>query len=318
MVDFFDKLLSSIENRYKLLIKLRYYGILRFIIKNAANILIPIYFKIFKNKSEYKLTSNVNHGPLYIVTLTTYPKRIKNLWLVIETILRQSRKPDKIILWLSIDQFPSIDHLPKRLLEQRSRGLEIILKEENLRSHKKYLYSLQHFPNETLITIDDDIFYPTNMLENLIHYHKIFPDAIIAHYGFEILIKDNLISPYSTWKADFFQDSPDYLTFFGSGGGTLFPPNSLPEITLDKRIIFDLCLYADDIWLNTVIRYNNKKIFRIPKNKNSILPIFNKNDTPLSDINLAGNFNDKQLKDIRCYFLNEKSTDPYQVILNEN
>ena len=36
-----------------------------------------------------------------IVSLTSYPKRIGTVWLTIETLLRQSVKPDEIILWLA-------------------------------------------------------------------------------------------------------------------------------------------------------------------------------------------------------------------------
>ena len=51
-----------------------------------------------------------------IVSFTSYPKRIGDVWLVAETLLRQSCKPDKVILWLADSQFPGgLADLPPRL-----------------------------------------------------------------------------------------------------------------------------------------------------------------------------------------------------------
>ena len=61
-----------------------------------------------------------------IVSFTSYPKRIGDVWLVVETLLRQSMKPDAVILWLAESQFPGrLDDLPKRLVAQQERGLTI-------------------------------------------------------------------------------------------------------------------------------------------------------------------------------------------------
>ena len=57
-----------------------------------------------------------------IVSLTSYPKRIGTVWLTIETLLRQSVKPDEIILWLAQEQFKSIDVLPRELIELQKCG----------------------------------------------------------------------------------------------------------------------------------------------------------------------------------------------------
>lgn len=73
-----------------------------------------------------------------IVSLTSFPKRIDTLWITIETLLRQSMKPDEIILWLAEEQFNGIDSLPKALLEQQKRGLTIRFCDD-LRSHKNII-----------------------------------------------------------------------------------------------------------------------------------------------------------------------------------
>ncbi len=40
-----------------------------------------------------------------VISLTTIPSRLDKAWLTIESLLRQSKKPNKIILWLAEDEF---------------------------------------------------------------------------------------------------------------------------------------------------------------------------------------------------------------------
>ena len=181
MVDYFDRIFTKIENKNQYLTKIKYYAILRFLIKITVNSLVPILFLLTKNKKNFSLLeTDAKESPLVIVSLTSFPARIKKVWLVIETILRQSQKPDKIILWLSKEQFPSLEILPPRLLGQQKRGLQIRLVDGDLKSHKKYYYTLHEFPNDIMITIDDDIFYRSTMIEDLYNYSIRFSNTVIS------------------------------------------------------------------------------------------------------------------------------------------
>jgi hypothetical protein len=225
--------------------------------------------------------------------------------------LRQSKKPDQILLWLSKNQFPSLECLPTNLLKLRKRGLQIELKEDDLRSHKKYYYFLQKFPNDIMITVDDDIFYPTNAIATLVNGHNKFPDAVVARYGFKIKVKNNQIEPYRTWQTNYNHCFPEYSLFFGSGGGVLFPVGSLSKEALNKDVFLNICLNADDVWLNSICRINKRKIYKVTDLECSILPIINKNNITLASKNLFENQNDKQISDVREYFISTKNIDPF-------
>lgn len=311
MVDWFTRIFTLIVNRNKFLGKIKYYAILRFFVKLSANFIIPVYFSVRQKNGQYSLLMDSNREKKIIVSLTSFPTRINKVWLVIESILRQHQKPDVIILWLSKEQFPSLNTLPANLLKMRERGLQIELKDNDLRSHKKYYYCLQKFPNDIMITIDDDIFYPTDMIEELMKWYYKFPNSIIARYGNKIKVVNKSISPYHEWELNFKQTVPDFKVFFGSGGGTLFPPGCLPSETLNKELFMNLCLYADDIWLNTMCRLNNIKIFRTRTSQCSLLPIVNKKNISLYTQNLGENLNNTQLENIRDYFISNKGIDPY-------
>ena len=108
MTDFFDKFYSSITDKNKLLKSVHFYSLLRFSIRIIANILLPIYYVLTRRSKEFRLTNLQNDTgiePKIIVSLTSFPPRIKKIWLTIETLLRQKDKPDRIILWLSVDEF---------------------------------------------------------------------------------------------------------------------------------------------------------------------------------------------------------------------
>lgn len=316
IVDGFDYTYSSIEGPYIFFKRIRFYSLLRLLIRLTANLVIPFYFDLTRGNSDFRLGSNKKTSNRIVVSLTSFPVRINRIWLVIETILRQTQKPDKIILWLSNEQFPSLDLLPQKLLKQRDRGLEIELRDSDLLSHKKYYYTLREFPDDIMITFDDDIFYPTSTIEELMEWHKIFPDAVIARYGSKIRVVDHEIAPYKSWEQSNNQEFPGFQFFFGSGGGVLFPVHTLPEDTLNKDIFMNTCLYADDIWLNTMCRLNNRKIFKMNTSQCSLLPVINKNNISLYSKNLDENRNDIQLRNVRDHFILNRGIDPYLEILH--
>src|ERR1035437_9478438 len=99
MVNIFDKLYSSINDRYVVLSKFRFYSAIRFMVRLIANVILPIYFWVTQGNKNYNLNYTTKTEDKVIVSLTSFPVRIGRLWLVIETILRQTLKPEKIILW---------------------------------------------------------------------------------------------------------------------------------------------------------------------------------------------------------------------------
>ncbi len=278
MIDYFDNIYTKIENRNKLLSRLKYYAFLRFVIKILVNFFAPIYFFATRNKKEYSIANNKeinNKSSKVIVTLTSFPARINRVCLVIETIFRQTQKPDQIILWLSKEQFPTLEILPPRLLGQQKRGLEIRLVDGDLKSHKKYYYSLHEFPNDIMITIDDDIFYRSKMIEDLYNYSCRFPKNVIAQYCKQITWNENRLSPHIMWPIKYEEIINSDSLFFGTGGGTLFPPHSFYPYVLNKELFMALTPTADDVWLNTMCKLNQTKVTQTTYNTDR-LPVLNK------------------------------------------
>lgn len=315
MVDYFDRLYTSVKDKNKFLIRIKFYSILRFSLGLIINILLPVYYLITRVSIKERLDFNSKTKMRLIISLTTFPGRINRIWIVIESLLRQKLKPDMIILWLAKEQFASIEKLPAKLLHQRNRGLEIRLCEGDLKSHKKYYYALKEFPDDILITVDDDIIYPSTMLQMLVELNKKYPSTICCHRARIIKTENKNVSPYIEWKEAIGQTYPGFNIFFTSGGGTLFPPNSFYSDVLNENIFMKYCFYADDIWLNIMSRLKDTEIVKSDY-YSFLLPVYYLHNINLSSLNVEKAENDKQLKAVQQYYIRKKGIDAFNKSYN--
>ena len=310
MTDFFSKWYATIQNRNKLFVKYRVYSLHRVFVRSLANFVLPIYYKLGQRNEANSLKPCSKDKDRVIVSLTSFPARIGRLWLVVESMFRQTHKPDMIILWLSKEQFPTLDSVPQTLLDQQSRGLCIELRDGDLRSHKKFYYAMSEFPDDNVVTIDDDVLYQSNLIEELYKNHVVHPDSIIANHIFSLVYdKDRNLLPYRRWVNEFENNSCHNVQI--GVGGVLYPPNSLYSDTLNKDLFMDLAKLADDLWLFSMARLNNRKVIKTDFFP-SFLPIQNRNNITLTSVNVGQNQNDIQIQNIRNYYIEKIGIDPFE------
>lgn len=235
-----------------------------------------------------------------VVSLTTYGKRIYDVHLAIESIMEQTMKANRIILWL--DYSFQNKQLPKALQKQQKRGLEIKFCED-IRSYKKLIPTLQLCPNDAIITIDDDLIYEFDLLENLIVPYISDPSYIYCHRFHKMCMNSNgELLPYNQWIQCCDNQEADALNFPTTGGGTLFPPNSLDEEVFNSKVFMDICKYADDVWFKAMSLKKGtlpKKAYSRNKYGDDFIAIPNVQDMGLFNINVLGEgLNDKQIKDV--------------------
>lgn len=311
MVDLFYNLYSHVSNKNNIWEKTKINSLIRNFIRIACNITLPLYYNVnnffFTHKIE---TSNATSGRL-IASLTTFPARIGKLWIVIETIMRQKQKPDKLILWLSKDQFESFDEIPSKLQKLQKRGLEIVFCDGDLRSHKKYYYVLKEYPNDHLFTFDDDILYPSNTISSVMESAHHHPNCVIGRYSNHLTKKSNNEIVIDRMFSQPYVNTPSYSTFIGSGGGTFYPQGALPEIATRSEVFMDICKTADDVWLNTMCRFNNYPVVAII-DKCPLIEIYNRRNVTLTSIN-QGDLNHLQLRKVREFCI-ANGKDPFATL----
>ncbi len=250
-------------------------------------------------------------NPKIIVSLTSFPARIRSVWLTVETILRQSVKPQYIILWLSKDQFPSKTLLPNNLVSLEKRGLRIELVDGDIRSHKKYYYSFIEYPKDFIITIDDDVFYNTKLIEFLWKAHLKYPDCICCNESHFISFASNKqLMPYKNWRHNYQLDLiPSKILCPIGIGGVLYPPKSLSQMVTEQEVFMSLCPKADDIWLKVMSLINNSNVVQTTYHSR-YMPIKISNNQTLSSSNI-GSGNDNQIQSLRQFFIDKYDLDPF-------
>lgn len=285
-VDFFETLRCWGGKRNVILDKLKIYGIWNMLVCYAANVVLPVYFICTQSSMKHRLRHNDNalEKPQVVMSLTSFPKRLPRLWLVIECLLRQTVKPDRLILYLTASQVPDIEKLPRRLLAQRRRGLEIRLCDKPIRSHTKYFDAMQQFPESIVITVDDDLFYRSTLVERHLKHHGDHPDCVITNWA-KVVISGK--SRYDRWPDAAEPTLAKNLMILGVSS-VLYPPHSVHPDAFDPGNIQKLSLTADDVWLSAQIFRQGTPVYFTAEEFRS-LPVLIRNNETLISGNYARN-----------------------------
>lgn len=238
-----------------------------------------------------------------VVSFTSIPSRINYLPLMIRSIFEQTVKPDRFILYVYRDEFAHLD-LETILKEQIEQGLEIRYVNENLRSHKKYYYAKQAFPEACVILVDDDIVYRPNLIEILVKSYKKYPDALSAIRVHRIKFEKSFPKSYIDWDYEYaFGTKPSHDNFFTTGGGVLLPPSLNTPLLFDKEKIRYLSFSADDVWLNLIAMKEGIKVVKASFGKGTPLEIDNNPEESLAYVNVInGNNNDISIRKMIEYY----------------
>jgi hypothetical protein len=175
-----------------------------------------------------KVMKNDKTQPRLIVSITSFPERFPRLIECLQTIKQQTIKPDKIILYLSNQECK--EEIPKAIQNFVDiHWVENILKENSdkiewdgqiIRSYGKLIPALLEYPDDNIITFDDDREYDKRCIEHLVFTHKRYPKDIINLGGRNI--------DFSEIKNKY--DEGYYI--FEGGTGLLYPPHCF----IDKDI----------------------------------------------------------------------------------
>jgi hypothetical protein len=198
-----------------------------------------------------------------IVSLTSYPPRFPYLQLTLKSLLDQTVRPDKIVLWIA---HADLAQLPETVSELAGELLDIRTCED-LRNFKRLVPAIEEFPDSFIIFVDDDIFYPAQWLERMVRAYDPRDPAVVCYRASRIGHNaDGSLTPYRTWpeavdrKAE--RPSVDLLPI--NQMGVLYPPGSLPQQTKDYSLIQKLSPTSDEVWLFFMWRLAGWRAKRVP------------------------------------------------------
>ena len=250
---------------------------------------------VMNNRDEKKL----------IVSITSYPARIHHVHKVLSTIFVQTKKPDDIVLYLAQEQFPGKENdLPGVLSEMIRSGKVKLRWVDDLKPHKKYFFAFQEYPDDLVITIDDDVLYAPDMIEILYHSYLRHPNSVSALRTHLMMFSERYgIFPYDRWIMKYrgIVDCPSHQLFCTGCAGALYPVQLFDQALLNKKAILDYCIYADDIWLKLMETVCDIPVVLADQQHDPQI-IEGSQSTKLADMNISEHMNDRQLKDSMNWF----------------
>lgn len=238
-----------------------------------------------------------------IVSLTTYPGRVRTAWRTVESLLRQSVGPKKVVLVLSDEEFPARE-LPPHFQAQRPRGLEVMWIPHTLRSYQKLIPVLSSHPAHTIVTADDDVFYPRDWLEGLLRESARRPGWILGYRGLELPLAEEIDNRLWTEWPPASERTPPQRVFLTGVSGMLYPPQSLTGTALDVDLAFKLCPTDDDIWTWAMAAIVSTPLGVVSRKHGSEFPpsILKRHPPGLQDINIKEDQDIVQFKRVLNHF----------------
>lgn len=224
-----------------------------------------------------------------IVSLTSFPAAIPYAVQAIRSVFDGSVLPDKVVLYLDTQKFPN-GQLPVELeiLKKENPLFEVRFDPAEIRSYKKLIPALKDFPEDVIVTIDDDIRYHRNMLRDLLRMHERVPNAIIAHRVRRI----RLGLPYRKWRKYkwynfiFKKIHLCHLAMQTGVGGVLYPPHSLDERMLDSSLFMNIAPTADDVFFWAAAVSKGTYVVPLPGGKNHPKEIGKPGELALQTVNI--------------------------------
>ena len=268
--------------------------------------IVKLFWRFSSPQFSHGINIEQNRNQRVVVSLTSFGRRVSSvLPFAIYSLLRQTYKPDEIVLWLDWDNWAD-DKIPKRLKRLQENGVLTIRYCKDIKSCKKLIAALAIYPNDIIITVDDDLYYKKDMIERLIDSYNKYPQCIITHRAHGIKIHNGKLSSYNDWN-DEISDSQDELVFPTGGAGCLYRTSMLYKDVVNEDLFMKLCPLADDVWFFFMEILNGTKRVVLEKRGYLYIPLdnfyqyFHKNSN-LSNHNCHDNQNDVQIKAIMNYY----------------
>ena len=188
---------------------------------------------------------------MIIASMTTLPKRVETLPLVIEAILNQSCPVDELHLNIPYKCNRTAEEYDLSLIEFKDSRVKLFRTPDYgaITKVAPTLLRISGNSDDYVFSIDDDFVYPPDTLQKLMQAKSDYP-RIITRYGGAL------------------SDTGDIKNWFGSGpanflegfGGVLYPSNIIKQDLL-KLLEFVLgdgdLIRSDDIVLSTYFNYHN-------------------------------------------------------------
>lgn len=241
---------------------------------------------------------NKEQRPVSItISLTSYPARIKSISYTIETLLNQDLKADRVVLWLGEDKFLRGEKdLPADLLRLKKFGLTIGWCKD-IRSYTKLIPSLKAYPNDIIVTADDDSLYRPDWLRRLYDSYLTMPEAVHSQRVLQMKLDEKgRPTSYNNWQYGKEIGSASFANLLLGFSGVLYPPRCFDEEVFNREVFTAIAPTTDDLWFWAMAVYSGRKICLASGGDAHDANLFASGENALWNVNAStSNGNDPQL-----------------------
>lgn len=187
-----------------------------------------------------------------VLSLTSFPGRFPLLHLTLMSLLHQTVRPDRVVLWVD-EKYAGLVPVKVRSLE--AHGLSIRTWPDDIKCYMKIIPTLACWPEATVVTADDDIHYWPTWLEELLAASAHAPGSVVCHRAHRIMHDETgRMRPYREWRWGVDEPARGNDLFFTGVGGVLYPAGALTRCAVEGDRYKQLAPHGDDIWLNWMTR----------------------------------------------------------------
>lgn len=246
-----------------------------------------------------------------IISLTSWPPRIEKCAYVLINIGRQIyNKNVRLVLVLSENEFKGVE-LPEIVKECLDfYNIELIWDKGNIKSHKKLLPTLEKYPNNSILVIDDDKQYPMDFVDSFLNDHQKYPnDIIVGGSFFEIVPANNRIAcvhigneiSIEGLRNQLMANQEITIEMPANGCfGELFPAHSFQdERFFDRDLISKYNLNSDEDWQFMFNIMENRSIRASSVIRNIIYDLPGSHELALSNINGLSQYEQRYNKSLK-------------------
>lgn len=279
---------------------------LRILLAAVWGEILKLYYKMGLASVPYGLNREEERKEKVIVSLTSYGRRVeKILPFTIISLLRQTYKPDMVLLWLD-DEYWNDGNLPLMLKRLKNKGLTIRYCKD-IKSYTKLIPTLKEYPNDLIVTCDDDMFYRKNMVEQLIKEYMQDPSYIYTHRAHKLLFSSNgQLMLYNDWDLEV-SGLKGHSVFPTGVGGCLYKRSLLYKDICREDLFLKLAPRADDVWFYFMEVMQGTECVVLPYKGYVCIPLdafyqyFHK-EASLSATNCKESQNDVQIRNVMAHY----------------
>lgn len=193
--------------------------------------------------------------------MTTWPPRFSTAGYAMKIILQQ-RKDDRLedrvhcVLVVSEEEVCATENRAKacELMDEMTRvGVEVIIDKGNIKSHKKLIPTLERYPDNAILIVDDDNAQTDGWLRTFVKDHDEHPNDIIYGQGNSHVYYEGGKIIESRDISFFFENHCGLLTTdvkpASGAAGTLYPEHTFTDSRFfDREIFMRLSPTSDETW----------------------------------------------------------------------